>query len=74
MLSPSDFCNLIALGQDRQAEMLARARQQRLLKEAPPAHSQAHRVWQWLHHAVIERMQHVHLFEQTAKRHSVPHH
>ena len=74
MMSQFDFENLAALAEDRHAEMLAEAQQQRLLNEAQPARPHDHRVWRWLHHAILDPLQHIHLHRPALIRRSAQHH
>lgn len=74
MMSPYDFDNLAALAKDRHAEMSAQARQQQLLNQATPASPHAHRVWQWLQDAVVDRVRHAGQLLSPRARHSVQHH
>ena len=73
MMSPSEFENLAGLAEERHAKMLAEARQDRLLKEAAGDQPQGHSVWQWLHHAVVDWTQHIHLHTHAGPRHSTQH-
>ena len=74
MMSQFDFENLAALAEERHAEMVAQAQQQQMLNEAQPARPHDHNVWQWLRHAVVDPLQHIHLHGSAATRHSVQHH
>ena len=74
MLSHSDFDNLAGLAKDRHAEMLAQARQQRLLNEAAPARPHGHGVWQRLQEFIADHVRHAGTLGTPGTRHLIQHH
>jgi hypothetical protein len=74
MMAPHEFDNLVWLAKERQAKLLAEVEQDRLLKELAQANPRKPSAWQRLHHAVVNRLHHIHLHWPRGPRHATQHH